>query len=66
MFLPLKDSLVVTFNETCAPTSRKNVAEQGILVPNWSRTFQSFWSHFSIFALDKQPKNLNFQGFFYF
>ena len=55
---------MATFSETRAPTSRKNVAEQGILMPNWSRTCQSFWSHSSIFALEKQPKNLNFQNFF--
>ena len=34
MFLPLRDPLVVTFNETRSPTSRKNVAEQGIAMPN--------------------------------
>ena len=42
-FLPLKDSLVATFNETRAATSRKDVAEQYIVMPNWSKTFQTFW-----------------------
>ena len=63
-FLPLKESLVATFSETRASTFRKNVTEHGILMPNWSRTCQSFWTHSSIFALEKQPKNLNFQSFF--
>ena len=60
----LRDPLVVTFNETRAPTSRKNVAEQGIVMPNWSKTSQTFWSHYSVFALEKHPKNLNFQSFY--
>ena len=64
MFLPLKDNLVATFSETRAPTSRKYVAEQDTMMPNWSKTFQNFWSHFSVFALEKQPKNLNFQSVF--
>ena len=42
MFLPLRDPLVVTFNEMRAPTSRKNVAEQGVVMPNWSKTFETF------------------------
>ena len=33
-FLPLNDPLMATFNETRAPTSRKYVAEVGILMPN--------------------------------
>ena len=33
-FLPLIDPLVATFNEMRAPTSKKNVAEQGIVTPN--------------------------------
>ena len=31
---------------------------------NWSKRFQSFWLHSSVFALDKQPKKLDFQSFF--
>ena len=64
MFLPLRDPLVATFNETRAPTSRKYVAEQGIVMRNWSKTFQTFWSDSSSFALEEQPKNLNFQSVF--
>ena len=61
----MKQALVTTFNETGAPTSRKYVAEQGIVMANSSKTFQTFWSHSSVFALEKQPKNLNFQRGFY-
>ena len=50
-FLPLIDCLVATFNETRAPTSRKHVAEQGIEMPNGSKTFPTFWSHSSVFFL---------------
>ena len=34
MFLPLTDPLAATFNETRAPTSRKNIAKQDIMMPN--------------------------------
>ena len=54
---------MATFSETHATTSRKDVAEQYIVMSNWSKTFQTFWSHSSVFALEKQPKNLNFQRF---
>ena len=33
-FSTLRDPLVASFHKTPAPTSRKYVAEQGILVPN--------------------------------
>ena len=33
-FLPLRDPLVATFNETRVPTSIKHVAEQGIVMPS--------------------------------
>ena len=62
MFLLLTDPLVATFSETRAPTSRKYVAEQGMVMPNWLKTFHTFWSHSSTFALEKQPKNLNFHS----
>ena len=56
MFLPLTDTFVATFNERGESTSGKYVSEQGIKMPNWSKTLQIFWPHFSIFALEKQPK----------
>ena len=62
--LPLRNPLVATFSETCAPTFTKYVADQGIVMRNWSKTFQIFWSHSFVFALEKQPNNLNFQSFF--
>ena len=52
---------MVSFNEMCSPTSRIYVAEQGIVISDGSKTFQTFWSP----ALEKQPKNLNFQSIFY-
>ena len=64
IFLPLREPLVATFNETRAPTSRKHVANQGIVIPNWSKTFQRFWFHSSVSTLGKQPEKLNFQRFF--
>ena len=51
-------------NETRAPTSRKYVFEQGLPTQNWSKIFQTFWSHSSVFALEEQPEKLNFQSFF--
>ena len=54
---------MATLYETHAPTSRKYIAEQGIATSNRSKTFPTFWSHSSVFPLEKQPKNLNSQGF---
>ena len=64
MFSPLRDPLVATFNETRVTTSRKYVAEQGIVMPNWSKIFQAFWLHSSVFALEKQPQNLKLHSVF--
>ena len=63
-FLPLRHPLVATFSETCAPTFWKYVSYQGIIMPNLSEKLQFWWLHPSIFALEKQPKNLNFQSSF--
>ena len=52
-FLPLIDCLVATFNEKRTLTSKKYVAEQGIAMPNWSKTFPTFWLHSSVFFLRK-------------
>ena len=65
MFFPLTNPLEATFNETRAPTSRKHVTKQGLYMPNWSKIYQTFLSHSSVFALEKKTKNLNFQSFFY-
>ena len=53
---------MATFNETRARTSRKYVAEQGILMQNLSETNQSIHSHSSVFALEKEPEDLNFHS----
>ena len=63
-FLNLIDPLLASFIETRAQTSRKYVSEQGVVMPNWSKIIQTFRSHSSVFAWEKQPKNLNFQSFF--
>ena len=51
-----------TLKETCARTSRKHVGEQVTVMPNRSETCQTFWWHSSFFALEKHPKNLNFDS----
>ena len=42
IFLPLKEPLVTTFNKMRAPTSRKYVAEQDIIMPNLLQLLQFF------------------------
>ena len=51
MFLPLTDPLVATFSERDAPNFRKYVAEIRIMMENPSKTLETFWSHWSVFAL---------------
>ena len=63
-FLPLRNPLVASFNETRAPTSRKYVVEKGLAMSNWSKTFETFWSHSCVFALEKEPEKVNFQSIF--
>ena len=53
---------MATFNETRANAFRKYGSEQGIMMPNWSKTFQNFWSHSSVFNWERLPKNLNFHS----
>ena len=52
-FLPLKQTLMVYFNEKRVPTFRKNVAEPDIIMTNFFQSLQFIWSHFSVFALEK-------------
>ena len=54
---------MATFKETCALISRKNIAEPGMIIPNFSEKFQFFLLHSSVFALEKQTKNPSFQSF---
>ena len=49
---------MANFSETHAPTSRKFAATEGILMPNASKTVQSFLSDSSVFPLEKGPKCL--------
>ena len=55
---------MATFNEMHAPSSKKLVATEGILMPEGSKTFHSFLWDSSVFPLEKQPNSLNFQRFF--
>ena len=66
IFVPLNETLVATVYETRAPTFRKYATEQCMLMPNLSRINKIFWSHFSVFALEKQPENLDFLSFFFY
>ena len=52
MFLPLRDPLVATFNETRAPTSRKYVAEDTKINPEQFKPDELFWYHSSVFAVE--------------
>ena len=52
---------MAAFSEMCARTSRKYASGPTISNLNLLEKLRSFWSHFSVFALEKQPQNLNFQ-----
>ena len=47
-----------------ASTSRKYVSKPGKSIPDLSEKLRIFWLHSSVFALEKQRQNLNFQSFF--
>ena len=42
VFLPLKEPLVASLNETCALTSEANVAKKGMTIPNLAKTIRLF------------------------
>ena len=44
---------MAAFSETGAFTSRLHEAEQIVLIPNLPETLQVFWSHSSVFVLEK-------------
>ena len=48
-----KNTLVSTFSETRGPSSKKYVVLQGIIMPKLLQTFQCFWSHSTLLALEK-------------
>ena len=51
---------MAAFSEMGAFTSGRYEVEQVVLIPNLSETLEDFWSHSSIFALEKYSKNLSF------
>ena len=51
--LSQKEPLVATLSETRARFSRKYVSVQGMSIPNLLEKLQFFWSHSSVFALEK-------------
>ena len=51
------------FYETRAPTSSKNLVEQGIIMGNLLQTLQTFWSYSSFFNSEKYPENAKFLDF---
>ena len=55
-FLPLKGHLMDILSETCAVTSRANVAEKGITIWNCSETLRLLWLLSSVFDLEKNPQ----------
>ena len=55
---------MAAFSETGAFTSRWYKMEQVVLIPNLSETLEDFWSHSSLFALEKYSKNLSFKSIF--
>ena len=63
-FLPLRNPLGASFNETRAPTSRRARAEQGIVMQNWSKIFQVFWSRSSVWSLQKKTWKAKVSEFF--
>ena len=54
IFLHPKDTLVATFNERRAPTSRTFVAKQGISMSNSSETIQCFFRYSFVFVLENK------------
>ena len=62
-FLPLKETLVATFSEACALTTRRYVSGPGMSILNSSKKLKLFWSHSSVFAFENYPKNAKFSEF---
>ena len=54
---------MASFSETRGPTFKNYVAEQGIPLPNWLKTFQFFWLHSPGFFIEKKTEELNFHCF---
>ena len=54
------------FSKAYALNSWKYVSRPDIRIPQDLTDEPNFWSHTSIFALEKYPKNMNSQWFFTF
>ena len=50
-------------SKTCALSSRKYISELGNSIPDLLEKLRVFWSHCSVFALEKNLKNGNFRNF---
>ena len=63
-FFNLRNPLVATFGERHAPTTRKHLVKRGLPVKNLSKTFETFWSYFFVFSLEKRREKLIFKRLF--
>ena len=54
-FFTSKEPLVATLSETFALTSRTNVAEKAMIIPNLSKILRLLWLYSSVLALEKKP-----------
>ena len=59
-FFPLKETLVDTLGETCTLTSRSDIAEKDMNIPNLSETLRLFRLHSFVFDLEKSLKSSKF------
>ena len=55
---------MATLSETCALTSRSNIAEKGMSIQNLSETLRLLWSHFSVYCFGEKPERLKILMFF--
>ena len=55
---------MAAFSEMGAFTSGRYEVEQVVLIPNLSETLEDFWSHSSVFALEKYLKISVFKSIF--
>ena len=65
-FFTSKKHFDVYFQWNAYVYSWKYVVKQGEPTPNWSKLFQTFWSHSSVLVLEKNSENLNCQSSFTF
>ena len=65
VILPLRDPFAATFNEMRAPTSKKYVTEQGIVMPNWPKNMSNFLVVLLRFLFYKSNVKIEFSECFY-